>query len=205
MTEETYNELLEEYKSDMMDIMQSKGELYPHIVLYCKQKKDDKKKDESLMFDEINFPTDKPSVVFLEIPSQFANNNDGKDFFVDVLLPEMYKKFIQVFDIEGVGWVSEVTVRVINKDDLKKDMSNYQDFPVKKEALIMNIDTDLKSETILFDVKVLGHNISSGEKLFIRRVELKEIEHIDTSDDNDNPPLLDGRFVNLFKKLKKHV
>lgn len=185
MTEEAYIELVDVYKNKIIEIVNKTGNLPANISLFVEKKED---KDGST----------NPDVLIMEIPDQFMVSDESKDFFVDMILPSIFKKFSEKYTISGIGFTSESWLREATQEQLD-EVDDYKDLPIKKEIVVMGLDSDIKSETIIYDIKNLGLQVSGEKSGFIKNVELVV-----------NPALsglitVSGRFVNLYKKMKDNV
>lgn len=182
MTEEEYNDIKELYIDNVKEIMLDQGGLFPHLTIFAHHKK--YKEDEP-----------KSAIIHIPLSDDYMSDEDSKDEFVNETLPLVYGTIKEDFVPYGIGWASEAWMRVADKDfDFKS--SNYKDLPIKKEVLLLSIETEDKSDTYLYEIKRSGSQINSDGKL-TDRLELIEMEEMSSMKS------VDGRFAGLYKKLNK--
>lgn len=81
-------------------------------------------------------------------------------------------------------------MRIADKDF---DMDNYKSLP-KKEVIFISIETENKSETIIYEMIRNGKQVNTEGDL-TDKIELKEMHDI------EKPEGTSGRFAGLYKKL----
>jgi len=180
MTNETYIELIDDYKKKIIELIKEEGHLQANVGLFVEKLNEDESTPETLL---------------IQIPDEFMSSDDSKDFFVDTILPGIYKKFSEKYTIYGIGYSSEAWVRRATEAQLDS-VKDYKELPISQEVLLMCIDSDVKAETVIYDIKKSSLRVKDGTPGFVRGVELVECETY------GNPEHLGGRFANLYKKLK---
>jgi hypothetical protein len=180
MTPEKFTEVKEAYIEHLIEMISETGGLFPHITIFADLK------------NPTELDQDKPAVIHIPIPDKYMKNDDAKDEFVDELLPEISKRINEQFIPYGIAWSSEAWMRVIEKDQKMPD--NYKDLPVKKEIVIVTVETELNEEAVIYEIKRQGKSVNSDGDL-IDNVKLEKIE-------TDQPDSFGGRFSGLLKKLK---
>lgn len=182
MTNEEYITLKEDYVNHIKEFITEKGELFPHISVFCKIK-DPKDEDEK-----------KPAIIHIVIPNEFMKDEKSKDLFLDKYLPLIATDIKEKFLIHSIIWSCEAWLRIADKDfDIVKN--DYKELPIKKEVIIISIESDGSDETIIYEIKRTGKQITNDGKL----VDTVVLEEFITS---DFPSKTGGRFTGLFKKFK---
>lgn len=181
MTPEKYNDIREAYIEHITDLITDMGGLYPHVTVFADQK--DPKEGEE----------DKPAIIHIPIPEELIDTDEGKEQFVEGILPDVFATLKEKFIPYGVAWSSEAWMRVIDKTDKIPD--NYKDLPIKKEIIIITLETSTKEEIIIYEIKRSGKQVNQfGD--FIDKVELI------LQPEMSAPNSMGGRFSGLFKKFK---
>lgn len=181
MTEEDYNEVKDLYIDHIKKYMVEAGGLFPHITILA---------------DHLNKEDDvKKAIVHIPIPGEYINTEEGKDSFVNEIMPGIFKEVNKRFKPYGVAWASEAWVRTADKD-FDPDKTNWKKLPIKKEVLFITIETAFKQEALLFNIKRKGHKVNSDGEL-IDNISLEQ------EDSLGNPEAMGGRFAGLYKKLIK--
>ncbi len=178
MTQEEYQNVKESYLTHIKNYMKRTGGLFPHITILA----DHIEKEED----------DKPAVIHIPIPDQFMDSDEGKDEFVDELLPEIIKTVKEKFIPYAIAWSSEAWMRTADKDfDFQKD--DYKLLP-KKEVLFLSIESKDREETYIYEINRIGMKVTDDGDL-CDDIELTEIKEF------GNPEHTQGRFSGLYKKL----
>lgn len=188
MTNEVLEKLKQEYLDHIQKFMTESGSLFAHISIFAEQKKSSKLfTDEDL----------KPAIVHIPIPQEFLEDDDSKDMFIDEIIPDMMIEVKKNFKPMGIAWASEAWVRVLDKDQATEEqLKNYKEIPIKKEVVIVTIETADSNQCVVYDIIRKGMKVNDdGELTDI--VELKE--DINLKDMASNT---EGRFTGLYKKLK---
>ena len=175
MTEEKYNDMKSSYKELVKKMMIEMGGLNPHITVLGVHKEDGH-----------------DSIIHVPIESKYMKSEDTKDLFVDEVVPEIAKELTKRFEVKAVGWAAEAWMRTANKEEGLPE--NWKDLPIKKEVLIMTIESDAHNETIIMEIIRNGKQVNAEGDL-IDAIELIELEEL-----NDGAQA-GGRFTGLYKKF----
>jgi hypothetical protein len=178
MTKEHFETLKEEYIGHITHYVKEAGGLFPHISIFAEEK--DKTKS-------------KPALIHVPISDDFMESEEGKDEFVDKALPQISKKVNEMFDVYAIAWSSEAWMRMANKPS---DVKNWKDIPIKKEVIIITIETENDSECILYEIKRDGQQVTSDGDL-VDKIELIKAE------ESDGVKNVGGRFSKLLKHFKQ--
>lgn len=179
MTEENYLSIKEDYISHIKDYVNETGGLFPHITIFA----------------EIREPKDeletKPALIHIPIPDQFMSDDEKKEEFVTDVLPGIIKEVRKKFIPKGVAWAAEAWLRMADKKD---DVSDYKKLPIKKEVIIITIESESKNDSYIYEIVRTGKQVNSEGEL-VDAVKLEEMESF------KNPDQMGGRFSGLFKKF----
>jgi hypothetical protein len=179
MTQEEFVELKKDYIENLEKYISKTGGLFAHISIFAN------KKDDS-----------KLSIIHIPIPDDLMTN-EGKDVFIDSLMPEIYKEIKKEFTPPGIGWASEAWLREANKDfDINKQ--DWKEIPIKKEVLFISIENESSTITQVYEIKRNGKQVTEDGDI-VDRIELIEISELANSEKTE------GRFSGLYKKLNKDV
>lgn len=176
MTKEQFIEMKEGYLDDMKSMLLENGNISATITIIGEQKEDLAS-----------------SIVHIPLPDQIVNSDDGKQMFVDRIIPEISKKINQKFNIHAVAWASEAWMREAHVDDYNPDKDNYKDLPIKKEILIITIDTETATESYMYEI--VRMSIAPNGDL-VDKVDLVEIPDMSQALGSST-----GRFSGLYKKF----
>lgn len=179
MTKEHFETLKEEYIGHITEYVKQAGGLFPHISIFAEEK--DKTK------------SNKPALIHIPISDEFMDSEDGKDEFVEEALPQISKKVNEMFDVYAIAWSSEAWMRMADKPS---DLKNWKKIPIKKEVVIITIETKDGNDCILYEIKRDGHQVTSDGDL-VDKIELIK------SEENDGIKNIGGRFSGLLKLFKK--
>lgn len=183
MTNEQYLTLKEEYVNHIKTFVTQSGGLLPHLTVFADLKEPKDKEEE------------KPAIIHIPIPSEYMEDDAGKDKFIKKVAPDLFKAINKEFIPNSIAWASEAWLREADKDfDIKNE--DWKKLPIKKEVIILTIESENKTEAILFTVKREGKQVNSDGEL-IDNIVLTE----DENQLGDAGPI-GGRFTGLFKKLK---
>lgn len=179
MTEEIYLTLKENYIDYIKYYVAETGGLFPHITIFAEVRHP--KEDEK----------DKTALIHIPIPDQYMSNDDGKETFIVEVLPDIIKEVKKMFIPKGVAWAAEAWLRMADKKD---DITDYKKLPIKKEVVIITIESENKNDSFIYEMLREGKQVNSIGDL-VDVVNLKQIEKF------SNPDSLGGRFSGLFKKF----
>lgn len=176
MTNEQFIEIKDEYLNNMKSMLVEIGNIQPTVTVIA---------------DHIE--ENKPAIVHIPLPEKIANSDTGKQLFVDKMIPEIAVKVKERFIVKAVCFASEAWMRESHKDDFNPEVDDYKKLPIKKEILILNIDTEAKTESYVYEI--IRMSVSPTGDI-VEDIELKELpelsEHYGTSE---------GRFSGLYKKF----
>ena len=182
MTEQDYIEVKDLYIDHIKKYMTDAGGLFPHITILA---------------DHLNKEDDvKKAIIHIPIPGEYMNSEEGKDSFVEEIMPSIFKEVNKKFSPYGIAGASEAWVRIAGKD-FNAEKGNWKALPIKKEVLFISIETEFKKEVNVYNIKRTGHKVNSDGEL---------IDNISLEEENDfgNPESVGGRFSGLYKKLIKN-
>lgn len=173
LTTDEYQELKTSYLRSIVSGTEAAGGLPPHIALFGTEKKDLKR-----------------AIVFMKIDEELMNSEDGKDLFIEKVVPALSKSVKKEFDVHSVAWASEAWLREAKADAPMPE--DYKDLPIKKEIVIVSIESIDKTECIMYDVIRAGHKVTSTGD-FIDSVSLKLVT------ETNEMISASGRFTGLIK------
>lgn len=184
MTSDQYKLLKEDYIEHIKEYVTENGSLFPHLTIFA-DVKEPKPGEE-----------DKPALIHVPIPNEFMENDEMKDRFVDEVVPDLFKNINKQFIPKGIGWAAEAWMRIADKNfDPAND--NWKKIPIRKEVIMINIESDEPTESIIYEIKRTGKQINADGDL----VDIIELE--EQFKEESFPTTAGGRFTGLFKKLKK--
>lgn len=185
MTKEQYHDLQEDYIQHVLEYVKDNGSLFPHISIFA---------------DIIN-PTeeqkDKPALIHIPIDDEYMENEDGKEKFVEEILPLTFEELRKKFIPHGVAWAAEAWMRLADKD-FNPSKDNWKSIPIRKEVIMISIESEDGNDFFIYEMKRLGKQINSDGEL----IDIVELERFDDEISKKSSTQLGGRFTGLFKKLK---
>jgi hypothetical protein len=176
MTKEEFKEIKEAYLYDMKSMLFDNGDLPATITIIGSQIEDNK-----------------TSVVHIPLPEEIINSDEGKQLFVDKMIPQLSKKIKEKFNVHAVAWASEAWMRETNKNSFNVDKDDYKELPIKKEILIFTIDTNTDTETYVYEI--VRMSIAPNGDL-VEKIDLLELPEMGNSINKSK-----GRFSDLYKKF----
>lgn len=188
MTNEEFEELKTSYIENIKKYMVDSGGLFSHLSIFGEHKEP-----------EDGQPV--TAIIHVPIDPRFLKSDDTKDVFIDEVVPELAKVINEKFFIKGVGWASEAWLRTAGKD---QSVSNWKDLPIKKEVLIVTIETEFKDDMIIYDINRTGKDVTPDGEI-IDHIELIEQEEMKALNASTGKKEQTGRFTGLYKKFKLHV
>ena len=108
------------------------------------------------------------------------------------MLPEIASSLKESFITTGVAWASEAWLRSSHIDD--KQPENWKDMPIKKEVLMVSMESAFGNETSVYEIVRNGMKVT--EEGLSDTIELIKDEEL--SGENLN---FEGRFTGLYKKF----
>jgi hypothetical protein len=181
MTEEQYIDLKNTYLGNIKKYMQQEGGMFSHISIFA----------EPLDAEDEDDP--KTAIIHIPIPEKMANSENGKEYFISKMVPDIADTVKQQFNTVGVVWASEAWLRVANKDEESK-LENWKDMPIKKEVLMIAIESKFGNEALIYEIVRKGMQVT--EDGLSDTIELIKDEKLSG---NDLP--LQGRFAGLYQKF----
>lgn len=181
MTDKDFQEIKQEYIENIRAKISELGGLHPHITVFADVKDAEEGEDHSM------------AILILPIEKEHMVNEQAKDELVDEILPDVFKKINEQFTPKALAWASEAWIRTIEKNEELPD--DYKELPIKKEVLIISIESDNSSECLLYEIKRNGQQVTTDGNL-IDIITLTQLENVSV------PEKASGRFVGLYKKLK---
>ena len=182
MTEEKYIELKDTYLKNIKRYMTEEGGLFSHISVFA----------EKLECNEDDDEASKNAIIHIPLPEKIANSDEGKEYFVTKMLPEIASSLKESFVTTGVAWASEAWLRSSHIDD--KQPENWKDMPIKKEVLMISMESAFGNETSVYEIVRSGMKVT--EEGLSDTIELIKDEEL--SGENLN---FEGRFTGLYKKF----
>ena len=176
MTEEQFIEIKDEYLQNMKDMLLETGNIQPTVTLIAD-----------------HLEENKPAIVHIPLPEKIANSDAGKQMFVDKMIPEIAAKVGERFNIHAVAWAAEAWMREAPADDFNPEVDDYKKIPIKKEILILTIDTGVKTESYVYEI--IRFSVSPEGEL-IDEIELRDMPELSSQFAEQG-----GRFSNLFEKF----
>lgn len=182
MDKTIFKDAIEDYIKNSLKFVTEFGGIHPHITIFA-DIKDPQNEDEK-----------KQAILHLDIPEELLESEEGKEAFMIKVFPGLAKKVKEKFNVYGLIWISEGWMRTIKKDEEMPD--NYKDLPIKKEVIIVSIETIENNEGRMFELKRDGKQVTaSGD--FVDKIELISIGN----EDNDSMKNVGGRFSGMLKQL----
>jgi hypothetical protein len=183
MTTEEYSSMKKGYLELIVKIMTESGGLAPSITVLGIHKDDGKN-----------------AIVHVPIASKYMQDEDSKDEFVNEIVPEIANHVRDKFDINAVAWASEAWLRVADAKTTTKDelLGNWKNLPIKKEVLIITIESQDQTETTIKEIVRRGKQVNEDGEL------TDNIELIDLPEYSDGVTG-EGRFAGLYKKFTQNL
>jgi len=175
LTLEKFSQLRKDYLEMIVEGTKEAGGLPPHITLFGYHKEE----------------RDKQAIIHVPITDDLMTP-EGKEKLFDLVIPKLAEKITEKFYIYGLAWASEAWVREAGPE---KPGDNWRDIPIKKEVIIINLETTVKNEFMMFDMLRKGHRVNDEGKM-IDNVELVEVI-------NDNVTSAGGNIMGLLKQFQK--
>jgi hypothetical protein len=180
MTDEQFIEMKDEYLDNMKSILLRAGNIQPTITILGDHRKENK-----------------PAIIHIPLPEKIANSDEGKQMFVDEMIPELSIKVQERFDVKAVAFASEAWMRTAEKDEFDPEVDNYKKLPIKKEILIITIDDGKETFCNIFEIKRDGKSVTPEGDL-IDIIELEKLPDLEAPYSASG-----GRFGKLYQKFTK--
>lgn len=183
MTEEQYYKLKEDYIEHILEYVREEGGLFPHLSILADIKEPSPEEE------------NKPALIHIPIDEQYMESEENKDEFVYDILPVVFKKLKKDFTPTAIAWASEAWMRIVDKNfDVSKQ--NWKEIPIKKEVIIITIESEFENISHLYEIKRKGKQINS-EGTLIDAIQLEKLD-----EEFKGASKVEGRFSGLFKKFK---
>ena len=176
MTEEQFIEIKDEYFQNMKKMLLETGNIQPTVTLIAD-----------------HLEENKPAIIHIPLPEKIANSDSGKQMFVDKMIPEIAVKVGERFNINAVAWAAEAWMREAPVDEYDPEVDDYKKLPIKKEILIITIDTGAETESHVYEIIRMA--VSPTGDL------IEDIELVDMPELSKDYGSIEGRFSNLYKKF----
>ena len=180
MNQEKYESLKSSYMELVTKIIRDLGGLSPAITVLGTRKDDQKN-----------------AVIHIPIPDDMMKSDEGKDDFVDQVVPQLAVKINEDFEVSGVAWASEAWMRRIpvNEENPENTVipEDWKSLP-KIEVLFITIESEDKQDTTVMEIVRKGQQVNANGDL-TDYIELIPVP------DAINPDKVEGRFVGLYKKF----
>ena len=133
----------------------------------------------------------KSAIVHIPIPGDIMNSEKGKEYFIQVMLPNIAKEIKEKFTAIAVCWACEAWMRK-SEEGITEVPDTWKELP-KEEIVICTIESSEETNSYLYNIKrtnVLSVNFI-GE-LVDQSIELELIKI-------DEAAKISGRFTDLLK------
>jgi hypothetical protein len=181
MNKEEYIELKKSYSEMVTAMLKEKGGLNPSITIFGVEKK-----------------SGKNAILYLGIEPMYIKDEKSKDLFVELIIPRISKDIRKDFDINAVVWASEAWVREFDKSATEIELEEWESAPIKKEVVIIVINSEKENETIVREIIRKGKQVNSEGKL-TDTIELVDVPRYNAG------VIGDGRFSDLYRKFTESV
>lgn len=176
MTEESYEQLKNEYIEIVKAVVSEVGHLPPHIFVVGISK------EQGLR-----------SLISIPIEAQYMKSENSKQFYIDNVLPLTMKKIKQLFDVHAIGWAAEAWMYILNEDTVTKSSVKSD----KKEVIIISIDSSERNDSIVMQILRKGKQVTADGDL-IDIIELVDVLEVSNEDGKN----VGGLFSKLYKRFK---
>lgn len=173
MTTEELDDVKKDYINNLKLHILENGGMFSHIALFGTK-----------------IDTNESAIVHVMVEDQYMTD-DGKEKFVNEIAPEMAQQIKKKFSIQSVAWTSEAWLRTADASY----EGNWQNIPIKNEALIILFVEKEKVKTIIYNIKRNGKVVNEEGEL-VDSVEL--IENLSMEGKPGDKKVEDGRIINLL-------
>lgn len=180
MTDEQFNVLKDEFIANIKNYFIDNGSIFPHLTIFANPKEENDEGEK------------KPALIHIPLLDEAMVDEESKDQFINEHFPQIAKAVKERFDPIAIAWTSEAWVRMVDKEE---NLNNWKDLPIRKEVIIISLETEANKECLIYDIKRDGKQINSEGEM-VDKVELTSCDSL------SNPNGMAGRFSNLFDKLK---
>jgi hypothetical protein len=175
ITMEKFEQLKADYLEMIVQGTSDAGGLPPHFTIFATNKDEEKAQ----------------SIIHVPIPDSLLTE-EGKESFVTTMLPQISKKIKEKFIVFAVAWASEAWLRTGEKG--KEIDENWKDLPIKKEVVIVHIESIIKKECNIYEMIRNGHKVDEDGN-FIDNVSLTLLPDMESMSEAT------GRFTDLLKSF----
>ena len=179
MTKEKLEEAKSNYVSSLKSFIIDNGGLVPLITIFGDLKKPNPE-DEG-----------KPAIIHVPIPDRFMESEEGKEVFIDKVLPNLSVEVKKNFIPAAVAWASEAWVRKC-EEGVTEAPDNWKDMPVEQEVVIFTMESKYGCSTYIYEIDRSSPPKVNEDGELVNGIDLTLI-----SEDNDSQ--MQGRFTGLFK------
>lgn len=176
LTNMEYHQMRTQWLNTIVEGTKEAGGLPPQITFFVRHKDGENENE--------------PAMVFYMLRDEYINSDEGKDYFIKKVLPEMAENIKKKFDVHAIGWTAEAWLRETKTDEPVPD--NFRDIPIKKEVIVVNFEQKDCSECVIYEMKRNGHKVNQNG-VFIDNIELEMIEYNHTTDARAS-----GRFTGMI-------
>ena len=175
ITMEKFEQLKADYLEMIVQGTMDAGGLPPHFTIFATNKDEEKAQ----------------AIIHVPIPDSLLTE-DGKESFVTSMLPQISKKVKEKFTVFAVAWASEAWMRTGEKGKPVDD--NWKDLPIKKEVVIVHIESIIKKECSIYEMVRSGHKVDEDGNM-IDNISLTLLPDMDAMSQAT------GRFTDLLKSF----
>ena len=176
-TLEKFAEMKKNYLEMIVQGTKEAGGLPPHLTLFGSHIDDDEKQ----------------AIIHIPIQDELMQP-EGKVKLFEKVIPMLAEKVKEKFNIYALAWSSEAWIREGGPD--RSSIDNWRDLPIKKEVIVVNFESTVKNEFIMYDLVRNGHKVSDEGDL-IDNIELTEVKH-------EGPGTSEGNLTGLLKKFQDY-
>lgn len=133
----------------------------------------------------------KSAIVHISIPGDIMNSENGKEYFIQAMLPNIAKEIKEKFTAVAIGWACEAWMRK-SEEGVTEIPDNWKELP-KEEIVICTIESSEETNSYLYNIKrTKVPSVNFVGELVDQSVELELIK-------TDDAAKISGRFSNLLK------
>jgi len=175
-----YGEKIEKDIDILIEAGLQTGGFPSHINIYAKKKE-----------------SDEDVIIRVPLKAEFMDEDENKDFFIEVVLPEVGEKVKSEYNVDAVMFISESYLRMASKD-FDHEKEDYRSLPVDKEALIIKIETKDSQSSVFYEIKKDGMKVvkdpDDDKTDLVDNITLEFLEDLSGESKEQK-----GRFSNLLK------
>jgi hypothetical protein len=177
MEQDKLKELKEAYIENTKKFTINDGGMFSHIAIFG-----------------LKIDSNQDGTLFIPVNDEFLSSPVGKETFEKIILPQIVSHIKKDYIVASAVWTSEAWIRTSDKlETLHKD---WQEIPIKKEALIMCFkDSDNDASVIIYDINRTGKKVTEDGDM-IDTIELELTSTATNGSVDPNGRLFD--MLNLF-------